>query len=68
MMAFFGFCNLYALRSNLSVAIVAMTNNQSITIDGEEHYVISSNYYIDSIIMIIFLSKIYYLYANLYYN
>ncbi|XP_069671569.1 vesicular glutamate transporter 2-like isoform X2 [Periplaneta americana] len=28
-MAFFGFCNVYALRVNLSVAIVAMTSNYS---------------------------------------
>ena len=30
MMAFFGFCNVYSLRVNLSVAIVAMTENRTV--------------------------------------
>ncbi|PSN50732.1 Vesicular glutamate transporter 2 [Blattella germanica] len=33
-MAFLGFCNLYALRVNLSVAIVAMTANYSYTLEN----------------------------------
>ncbi|WAR04254.1 VGLU2-like protein [Mya arenaria] len=35
-MAFFGFCNIYALRVNLSVAIVAMTENQTKHIGGNK--------------------------------
>lgn len=35
-MAFFGFCNVYALRVNLSVAIVAMTSNYSHIENGTE--------------------------------
>lgn len=31
LMAFFGFFNVYALRVNLSVAIVAMTENRTVT-------------------------------------
>lgn len=31
LMLFFGFCNVYSLRVNLSVAIVAMTNGKNIT-------------------------------------
>jgi len=38
-MAFFGFCNVYALRVNLSVAIVAMTSNYSHTENGTEKFV-----------------------------
>lgn len=34
MMAFFGFFNVYALRVNLSVAIVAMTELRNVTVDG----------------------------------
>lgn len=30
-MAFLGFCNVYAMRVNLSVAIVAMTTNKTLT-------------------------------------
>lgn len=30
-MAFLGFCNVYAMRVNLSVAIVAMTTNKTVT-------------------------------------
>ncbi|EFA03048.1 vesicular glutamate transporter 2.2 [Tribolium castaneum] len=33
-LAFFGFFNVYALRVNLSIAIVAMTENKSITLDN----------------------------------
>lgn len=33
-LAFFGFFNVYALRVNLSIAIVAMTSNRSITLDN----------------------------------
>ncbi|XP_064594982.1 vesicular glutamate transporter 2-like [Liolophura sinensis] len=33
-MALLGFCNVYALRVNLSVAIVAMTNNRTIRTDN----------------------------------
>lgn len=33
-MAFFGFCNIYALRVNLSVAIVAMTSNHTKSLGG----------------------------------
>lgn len=39
MMAFFGLFNVYALRVNLSVAIVAMTENRTVTLpNGEEGY------------------------------
>jgi len=38
-MAFFGFCNVYALRVNLSVAIVAMTSNYTYTENGTEKFV-----------------------------
>jgi ACS family sodium-dependent inorganic phosphate cotransporter len=38
-MAFFGFCNVYALRVNLSVAIVAMTSNYSYIENGTEQFV-----------------------------
>lgn len=38
-MAFFGFCNVYALRVNLSVAIVAMTSNYSHIENGTEQFV-----------------------------
>ncbi|KAL3281332.1 hypothetical protein HHI36_004540 [Cryptolaemus montrouzieri] len=34
LMAFFGFFNVYALRANLSIAIVAMTENKSIVVDN----------------------------------
>lgn len=37
-MAFFGFCNVYALRVNLSVAIVAMTSNYSHIENGTEKF------------------------------
>lgn len=33
-MAFFGFFNVYALRVNLSVAIVAMTEIKTVTLDN----------------------------------
>lgn len=33
-LAFLGFCNLYALRVNLSVAIVAMTTNRTINTEN----------------------------------
>ena len=33
-LAFFGFCVIYMLRVNLSVAIVAMTANQNHTMDN----------------------------------
>lgn len=37
-LAFFGFFNIYSLRVNLSVAVVAMTQNYTIqTDDGIEH-------------------------------
>ncbi|CAL1540560.1 unnamed protein product [Lymnaea stagnalis] len=36
-MAFLGFANLYALRVNLSVALVAMTTNKSEIINGTAH-------------------------------
>ncbi|XP_045207494.2 sialin-like [Mercenaria mercenaria] len=35
-MAFFGFCNIYALRVNLSVAIVAMTSNHTRNLGGNK--------------------------------
>lgn len=39
LLAFFGFFNVYALRVNLSVAIVAMTENRTIQHeDGEDTY------------------------------
>jgi ACS family sodium-dependent inorganic phosphate cotransporter len=38
-MAFFGFCNVYALRVNMSVAIVAMTSNYSYIENGTEKFV-----------------------------
>lgn len=38
-MAFFGFCNVYALRVNLSVALVAMTTNYSFFINGTQQMV-----------------------------
>jgi ACS family sodium-dependent inorganic phosphate cotransporter len=31
--AFFGFFNAYALRANLSIAIVAMTENKTVVLD-----------------------------------
>ncbi|XP_070534945.1 vesicular glutamate transporter 1-like [Ptychodera flava] len=34
-MAFLGFCNIYSLRVNLSVAIVAMTSNKTVTKGNE---------------------------------
>lgn len=34
MMAFFGFFNVYALRVNLSVAIVAMTQKTNVTLEN----------------------------------
>lgn len=34
-MGFFGFFNVYALRVNLSVAIVAMTENRTVTYTNE---------------------------------
>ncbi|XP_021917270.1 vesicular glutamate transporter 2-like isoform X2 [Zootermopsis nevadensis] len=37
-MAFLGFCNVYSLRVNLSVAIVAMTSNYSYTENGTEQF------------------------------
>ncbi|RUS84902.1 hypothetical protein EGW08_007312, partial [Elysia chlorotica] len=36
-MAFLGFANIYALRVNLSVALVAMTTNRSVVINGTLH-------------------------------
>lgn len=41
-MAFFGFCNVYALRVNLSVAIVAMTSNYTYIENGTEKFVSTS--------------------------
>lgn len=39
MMAFFGLFNVYALRVNLSVAIVAMTENRTVVHeDGSKHF------------------------------
>jgi hypothetical protein len=32
--AFFGFFNIHALRANLSIAIVAMTENKTVVLDG----------------------------------
>ncbi|XP_059172993.1 sialin-like [Physella acuta] len=37
LMVFLGFANLYSLRVNLSVAIVAMTSNKSVVINGTLH-------------------------------
>lgn len=37
-MAFFGFCNVYALRVNMSVAIVAMTTNYTYIENGTEKF------------------------------
>ncbi|KAK9870670.1 hypothetical protein WA026_008230 [Henosepilachna vigintioctopunctata] len=34
-LGFFGFFNIYALRANLSIAIVAMTENKTIVVDNE---------------------------------
>ena len=37
LLAFFGFCNIYMLRVNLSVAVVAMTSNRTRTLpDGTQ--------------------------------
>ncbi|XP_052254003.1 sialin-like isoform X2 [Dreissena polymorpha] len=47
-MAFFGFCNIYALRVNLSVAIVAMTSNHSQNIAGNKTLVIYPDFHYDS--------------------
>lgn len=42
LLSFFGFANIYALRVNLSVAIVAMTSNQTIIDpDGTEKVKVS---------------------------
>lgn len=37
-MGYLGFCNIYALRANLSVAIVVMTQNKTIIENGTVHY------------------------------
>ncbi|XP_052806068.1 vesicular glutamate transporter 1-like [Mya arenaria] len=47
-MAFFGFCNIYALRVNLSVAIVAMTENQTKHIGGNKTVTIYPDFTYDA--------------------
>ena len=42
-LAFFGFCVIYMLRVNLSVAIVAMTQNRTHTEDDGSIAVVSLN-------------------------
>lgn len=42
LLAFFGFFNVYALRANLSIAIVAMTQNNSL-VDEHGHTVYVRN-------------------------
>ncbi|KAH9504502.1 hypothetical protein Btru_062944 [Bulinus truncatus] len=44
LMAFLGFANLYALRVNLSVALVAMTSNKSVIVNGSVDQVIGPEY------------------------
>lgn len=43
-MSFLGFFNVYALRANLSIAIIVMTENKSVSIGNETVYVRSQNY------------------------
>lgn len=46
-MGFFGFFMIYALRVNLSIAIVAMTENKTVVFEnGTEYYV--SQYFVRS--------------------
>lgn len=45
-LAFFGFFNVYSLRVNLSIGIVAMTENKSITLeDGNTTYVGTQHFF-----------------------
>lgn len=46
-MAFFGFCNVYALRVNLSVAVVAMTSNHTKIIGGNHTVTIYPEFDLD---------------------
>ena len=45
-LAFLGFCMIYMLRVNLSVAIVAMTTNRTHTSDDGSIAVVRIHYYI----------------------
>ncbi|XP_006813909.1 vesicular glutamate transporter 1-like [Saccoglossus kowalevskii] len=58
-LAFLGFCNVYALRVNLSVAIVAMTNNKTM-IKGNETVIEPADFVWDSKVRGIVLGSFFY--------
>ena len=43
-LAFLGFANVYLMRVNLSIAIVAMTTNQTVNINNESIIIVSTSY------------------------
>lgn len=47
LMAFFGFCNVYTLRVNLSVGIVAMTENRTVHYENGTVGYVSLNLCVD---------------------
>ncbi|XP_077989953.1 vesicular glutamate transporter 1-like [Glandiceps talaboti] len=58
-MGFLGFCNVYALRVNLSIAIVAMTTNQTVT-KGNETVVEQAEFHWDSKLQGVILGSFFY--------
>ena len=59
-MSFFGFVNVYALRVNLSVALVAMTTNKTRWTDGQEVVVAGAEFGWDSKLQGFLLSSFFY--------
>ncbi|EEB16556.1 sialin, putative [Pediculus humanus corporis] len=59
LMAFLGFCNVYAMRVNLSVAIVAMTTNKTVT-NETGTYVLPAEYDWSTDVQGVILSSFFY--------